>query len=109
MTDLDFLGYFGREKPILKQNFIRLSKILGIIQGRENLFFFFFFFCLLFVLAKKIIRPPYVGQYHWPGTEISEFNYYQKADDKIFICKFSKNVKSKLYHIENSKTRRQTV
>ena len=27
---------------------------------------------------------------------------YQKADDKIFVCKFSKNVKSKLYHIENS-------
>ena len=26
---------------------------------------------------------------------------HQKADDKIFVCKFSKNVKSKLYHIEN--------
>ena len=24
-------------------------------------------------------------------------------DDKIFICKFSNNVKSKRYHIENSK------
>ena len=34
---------------------------------------------------------------------------YQKADNKIFICKFSKKVKSKLYHIENSKTRGQTV
>ena len=33
----------------------------------------------------------------------------QKADDKIFVCKFSKNVKSKLYYIENSKTRGQTV
>ena len=33
----------------------------------------------------------------------------QKADNKIFVCKFSKNVKSKLYHIENSKTRGQTV
>ena len=32
-----------------------------------------------------------------------------KADDKISICKFSKNVKSKLYHIEHSKTRGQTV
>ena len=31
----------------------------------------------------------------------------QKADDKIFVCKFSKNIKSKLYHIENSKTRGQ--
>ena len=31
------------------------------------------------------------------------FNY-QKADDKIFVCKFSK-----LYHIENSKTSGQTV
>ena len=34
---------------------------------------------------------------------------YQKADDKIFVCKFSKHVKSKLYCIENSKTRGQTV
>ena len=34
----------------------------------------------------------------------------EKAYDKIFVCKFSKkNVKSKLYHIENSKTRGQTV
>ena len=28
---------------------------------------------------------------------------------KILVCKFSKNTKSKLYHIENSKTRGQTV
>ena len=27
-----------------------------------------------------------------------------KISNKIFVCKFSKNVKSKLYHIENSKT-----
>ena len=46
---------------------------------------------------------------------ISEFfskvllTLYRKADDKIFVCKFSKNVKSKLYHIENLKTRGQTV
>ena len=33
----------------------------------------------------------------------------KKADDKIFVSKFSKNVKSKIYHIENSKTRGQTV
>ena len=26
----------------------------------------------------------------------------KKADDKIFVCKFSKNVMSKQYHIENS-------
>ena len=32
------------------------------------------------------------------------FNH-QKADNTILICKFSKNVKSKLYHIENSKTK----
>ena len=38
----------------------------------------------------------------------SLFNY-QKADNKMFVCKFSKNFKSKLYHIENSKTRGQTV
>ena len=31
------------------------------------------------------------------------------AGDKIFLCKLSKNVKCKLYHIENSKTREQTV
>ena len=36
------------------------------------------------------------------------FNY-QKADDKIFVCKFLKNAKSKLYHIDNSKTRGQTL
>ena len=29
-----------------------------------------------------------------------------KADDKILVCEF---VKSKLYHIENSKTRGQRV
>ena len=28
--------------------------------------------------------------------------YYQKADEKFFVCEFSKNVRSKLYHIENS-------
>ena len=35
---------------------------------------------------------------------IFSFNYfnYQKADDKIVVCEFSKNVKSKQYHIENS-------
>ena len=32
----------------------------------------------------------------------------QKADDKIFVCKFSNNVKSMLYQIENSKTSGQT-
>ena len=33
----------------------------------------------------------------------------KKADDKIFVCTFSNNIKSKLYHIENSKTRGQKV
>ena len=33
----------------------------------------------------------------------------KKTHDKIFVCKFSKYVKSKLYDIENSKTRRQAV
>ena len=27
-----------------------------------------------------------------------------EVEDKIFVCKFSKNVKSKLYYVENSKT-----
>ena len=30
----------------------------------------------------------------------------QKAEDKIYVCKFSKKVKSKLYHIENFKDQR---
>ena len=34
---------------------------------------------------------------------------YQTADDKIFICKVTKNVKSKIYHIQSSNTRGQTV
>ena len=33
----------------------------------------------------------------------------QKAYNKIFVCKFSNNIESKLYHIENSKTREQAV
>ena len=36
------------------------------------------------------------------------FNY-QNADEKLFVCKFKKNVKFKLYHIENSKTRGRAV
>ena len=32
-----------------------------------------------------------------------------KSRRQIFICKFSKNVKSKLYNFENSKTRGQMV
>ena len=31
------------------------------------------------------------------------------ADDKFYICKFSKNISSKLYQIGNSKTRGQIV
>ena len=33
----------------------------------------------------------------------------EKAGDKISVCKFSKIVKFKLYYIDNSKTRGQTV
>ena len=33
----------------------------------------------------------------------------KKADNKKFLFKFSKNVKCKLYNIENLKTRGQTV
>ena len=40
---------------------------------------------------------------------LSSKDGYREADDKIFVCKFSKNVKFKLYHTENSKTRGQTV
>ena len=34
---------------------------------------------------------------------------YQKADVKIFVCKFSKHVKFKLHHVDNLKTRGQKV
>ena len=27
--------------------------------------------------------------------------HYRKADDKIVVCKFKKNAKSKIYHTEN--------
>ena len=30
--------------------------------------------------------------------------FTKKTDDKIFVCKFSKMLESKLYHIETSKT-----
>ena len=43
------------------------------------------------------------------GKNYFSLFHYQKADDKVFVSKFSKNYKSKLYHIENSKTRGQTV
>ena len=33
----------------------------------------------------------------------------QRADDKILVCKISKNVSPKLYHTENSKNRGQIV
>ena len=42
------------------------------------------------------------------GTRDFKLFNYQKADDKIFVCKFKKKW-SKQYHIENSKTRGQTV
>ena len=43
------------------------------------------------------------------GFPTYSFFNYQKVDNKTFVCKFSKNVQSKLYHIENSMTRGQTV
>ena len=39
----------------------------------------------------------------------SALRFKTQKDYKIFACKFLKNVKSKLYHIENSKTIGQTV
>ena len=41
----------------------------------------------------------------WRYTVLSA----KKADNKINVCKFSKKVKSDLYHIETSWTRGQTV
>ena len=42
------------------------------------------------------------------SPHMSDNSLNQKAGHKIFVCKLS-NVKSKLYNIENSKTRVQTV
>ena len=42
-------------------------------------------------------------------TRNHHLNYQKSRDNKMFVCKVSKNVKSKLKHIENSKTRGQTV
>ena len=36
-------------------------------------------------------------------------NNAKQADDKIYVCKISQNVSSKLYHSQNSKTSVQTV
>ena len=59
---------------------------------------------------KKKIQ---VGRpYEWIANEVVNYlggRKYQKADDKIFVCKFSKNVKSKLYNIQKSKTGGQKV
>ena len=69
------------------------NHVLGKGQFRES----FGIFCL--VLHTKIYSD-------LPGRIFNSFNYH-KADDKIFVCQFSKNVKSKLYCIDNSKTREQ--
>ena len=68
--------------------------------------------------GPRLIRGPWnfwwMGKIHqkfqvnaWPWDSC-RFNY-QKAEDKLFIRKFSNNIKSKLCHIKNSKTRGQTV
>ena len=59
---------------------------------------------------SAVSGEPESSKLPWLPDLIHEFKIfkYQKADDKIFVCKFSKNVKSKLYYIENSKTREQT-
>ena len=59
---------------------------------------FFIFFC---IIPKLAVLPFQIREHR--------LNSARKADDKIFIFKFSKNVKSKLYHIKNSKTKGQTV
>ena len=43
-----------------------------------------------------------------PEAACSLFNY-QKADDKIYVCNFKKKIRSKILHIENSKSWAQTV
>ena len=42
---------------------------------------------------------------------LQKFKFFklQKVDDKILVCKISKNFLSKPYHIENAKTRGQIV
>ena len=56
----------------------------------------------------KSVDPDEVAHCDFLFWHFNSFNY-QKADDKIFVCKFSKNVMSKLNHFKNSKTRGQTV
>ena len=69
---------------ILPKSNSRLLENDHLMNVNEQLMFFFlYFFCQLFK--------------------------HQKADNKINICKISMNVLFKLYHIENSKTRRKTV
>ena len=68
------------------------------------------------ILASSLVATsplPFLS-YRWNACFASAITIsinlvYQKTDDKIFVCNFSKSVKSKLYHIENYKTRGQTV
>ena len=67
--------------------------------------------CAIFILSPFLVGPTLKQEnfpLHGKKSFLKVFNN-QKADDKIFVCKFSKHVKSKLYYIENSKTRGQTV
>ena len=60
------------------------------------------------MVSSRLGLPAFVTQFFSKFIPFGHqlFNY-QKADDKIYVCKFSKKIKSKLYHIEKSKTRGQ--
>ena len=62
-----------------------------------------------YLLAKACGLSPCTSGQTMLSLSLNSVTTYHKADDKIFVCKFSKNVKSKLYHIESSKTREQTM
>ena len=56
---------------------------------------------MMFIAISLVLRE--VGDVYFFQPDF----HSQKADDKIFVCKFSENVTSQLFHIE--KTRGQTL
>ena len=71
------------------------------------------------VIATSVLYESLLNLVSWASVKLFNENLplsnqklpvnYQIADDKTLVCKFSKNVKPKIYHIEISKTRGQTV
>ena len=85
------------------------SSLFSIASLSKKKYCFNFKLNLYFGLMRKFIvaRPLNVFNIEINKSRLKRvlnmyhINANQKADDKIFICKFSKNIKAKLYHIEN--------